>query len=86
MVDPIARFTSLDLASPVAKPRPAPEPTHRAEPPQPPQAQPPKADAVDVRLSAEARALLSQIAAARGEKDQESRRPEPPGARLNIVI
>jgi hypothetical protein len=85
MVDPIARFTSLELMTPVAKARPAPavrqepQPQAEAQLPQKPVA------SVDVRLSAEARALLSQIAEARGERDQH-RRPDAPGSRVNIVV
>lgn len=68
-------------ATPKTAARPAPTapkasaPTQRMAP----------ADGVDLRLSNEARALLDQIGAARGEQAASSR-PARPGTRVNVVV
>lgn len=77
MVDLVRLFTSV-------------APTTRPAAPAAPVARPPASsaatDGVALKLSPQARALLDQIAVARGEAPQESARPKPPGSRVNVVI
>ena len=79
MVNPIARFTSLT---------PAPSPassTTATTPRRTPEAKA-AGDGVEVRLSGQARALLEQIAAARGEAPAERPQQSTLGSRVDVVI